>query len=116
MIKNNKALIIGGNGFIGFNLAIKLVSEGWNVTVVDIKEAPFEKSPADKVIIADASKWILDGYYERIYQFAADMGGAGFIFTGDNDADVMSNSVSINVNILRQVKELGVGTIFYSSS
>ncbi len=114
--KKNKALIIGGNGFIGFNLAKKLKKEKWNVTVVDIKEAPFGKSPADKVIIADASKWIMNDYYERIYQFAADMGGAGFIFTGDNDSDVMSNSASININILRQVKEIGCGTIFYSSS
>ena len=112
----NKALVIGGNGFIGFNMVKRLKSEGWDVAVVDIKEAPFETSPADKVIIADASEWKLDQYYDRIYQFGADMGGAGFIFTGDNDADVMTNSVSINTNILKQVKEIGCGVIFYSSS
>jgi len=111
-----KVLIIGGNGFIGFNLTKRLRSQGWNVTVVDIKKPEFGESPANKVIIADAASWVMDQYYDIIYQLAADMGGAGFIFTGANDADLMTNSVSINLNILKQVKKIGCGIIFYSSS
>lgn len=110
-------LVVGGAGFIGHNLTKRLKNEGHTVTVVDIKPYPdFESSPADRYIQADASTWTLDQKYDRIYQLAADMGGAGFIFTGDNDANVMTNSASINLNILKQVKDIGVGTIFYSSS
>lgn len=115
-MKKPKALVVGGNGFIGHNMVKRLKSEGLHVTVVDIKKNLFEKSPADRTFIKDAAKWKMDKRYDRIYQFAADMGGAGFIFTGDNDADVMSNSAAININILRQVKKIGCGVIFYSSS
>lgn len=111
-----KALVIGAGGFIGTNMVTRLKKEGWNVTGLDLKLPSFSNSDADTFILHDASTWVLDGYYDRIYQFAADMGGAGFIFTGDSDAEIMSNSASININILRQVKVIGCGMIFYSSS
>lgn len=116
------ALIIGGLGFIGYNLSKKLKSEGWYVCVVDIKDTEYDKSHIDKVVIGDASFWsVLNSvsaeYFDRVYQLAADMGGAGFIFTGDNDADVMTNSVSINVTVANYLtKNKFGGTLFYSSS
>lgn len=112
-----KALIIGGGGFIGHNLVKRLKKEGWWVKIVDLKLCPYEQAQADVVQICDAAKEdIVDQLYDRIYQLGADMGGAGFIFTGENDADVLNNSASINLNVLRQVKKIGCGTIFYSSS
>ncbi len=112
-----KALVIGGGGFIGHNLAKKLKSEGWYVAVVDLHEPFFEKSEADVFYVADARAWKIDQVYDRVYQLAADMGGAGFVFTGNNDADILTNSVSININILSQLVEWKfTGTVFYSSS
>ena len=111
-----KCLVIVGSGFIGHNLVKRLKAEGWWVKVVDLKHCPYENSPADEVVIADASGWELDQHYDRIYQLAADMGGAGFIFTGDNDADIMHNSASINLNIASQAVKMGCGKLFYSSS
>jgi nucleoside-diphosphate-sugar epimerase len=113
---NKTALVVGGGGFIGTNLVKKLKSEGWEVTAVDLHEPYFEESVADNFIVADARYWKLDKKYDRIYQLAADMGGAGFVFTGENDAEILSRSVAINMNILDQVKEKGCGVIFYSSS
>lgn len=116
-INNKKALVIGGGGFIGHNLVKSLKKSGWWVKAVDLHKPFKDDSPADEFQIADASKEVvIDRHYERIYQLAADMGGAGFVFTGDNDAEILSNSVAININVLRQVKEKGCGTIFYSSS
>lgn len=110
-----KALIIGAGGFIGNHLVSKLKKEGWHVTGLDLKYPEFSTTEADNFIIADASTYLIDSYYERIYQLAADMGGAGFIFTGDNDADVMQNSASINLNISKQATGR-CGVLFYSSS
>lgn len=113
-----KALVIGGGGFIGHNLIKKLKSEGWFIVALDLHEPFFEESPADEFIIDDArfaEVW-LDGY-ERIYQLAADMGGAGFVFTGENDAEILSSSVAININFLHQAhKQDYKGILFYSSS
>lgn len=112
---NKTALVSGAGGFIGNNLVTRLVDEGWTVTGLDLKLPEFSVSKADTFIIADASTWRIDKYYDRIYQLAADMGGAGHIFTGDNDADIMTNSASININIAKQsVGKCGI--IFYSSS
>lgn len=112
-----KALVIGSSGFIGTNLVKWLKEEGWWVRGVDQRWPEFGKSEADIFDILDASKdEVVDGYYDRIYQLAADMGGAGFIFTGDNDADILCNSSTINVNALRQAAQRGCGSIFYSSS
>lgn len=114
-----KALVIGAGGFIGHNLVKRLKAEGWHVTGVDMKWPEFEKSPADNFTIADARKITFDpeNLPDRVYQLAADMGGAGFIFTGDNDANVMTNSAQINLNVLKGLKDVDYkGKIFYSSS
>lgn len=111
------ALVIGAGGFIGSNLVRRLKSEGWHVTGVDLKYPEFAESPANVFLIRDASvAQFIDTYYDRIYQLAADMGGAGFVFTGENDANIMTNSAGININVLRQVQVVGCGAIFYSSS
>lgn len=114
---NKKALVIGAGGFIGHNLCKRLKTEGWWVGGVDQKYPLYEETPCDEFLIADASQeTFIHEKFDRIYQLAADMGGAGFVFTGENDADILSNSVRINLNVLRQVAWVGVGTIFYSSS
>ncbi len=112
-----KALVIGAGGFIGHNLIRRLKGEGWWVKGIDLKNPEYEGTHADEFLIADASvDKIIDQKYDRIYQLAADMGGAGFVFTGENDADILTNSLGVNINVLKQVEKVGVGTIFYSSS
>lgn len=112
-----KALVIGAGGFIGYHLTKRLKEQGWWVGGVDLKYPLYGDTPCDDFLIADASlEWFINEKYDRIYQLAADMGGAGFVFTGDNDADILRNSAMINMNVLRQVALRGVGTIFYSSS
>lgn len=133
------ALCLGGNGFIGHHMARRLKEDGYWVRVVDIK--PYEyglPDYADEIVIADlrldmVAKAVVrlqsSGYsflphpfeeqkqFDEIYQFAADMGGAGFVFTGDHDADIMHNSATINLNLLNALREQGFkGTVFYSSS
>jgi nucleoside-diphosphate-sugar epimerase len=115
------ALVCGAGGFIGGHLVKRLKSEGYWVRAIDLKTNEYNISEADEFIIGDLRNQlfctkILDQKFDTIYQLAADMGGAGYIFTGDNDADVMYNSSQINLNILNRVREMGVGTLFYSSS
>lgn len=110
-----KALVIGAGGFIGSNLVERLKKEGWYVVGLDRKYPEYNDSLADEFIIADAREWKIDRYYDRIYQLAAEMGGAGYIFTGTNDVDVLTSSLSINLNIAKQAKD-HCGVIFYSSS
>ncbi|MDN5214502.1 NAD-dependent epimerase/dehydratase family protein [Fulvivirgaceae bacterium BMA12] len=117
---NNKILVCGGGGFIGGHLVKRLKSEGYWVRVCDLKEHEFSKSPADEFIVGDLTdrlicNRVVDGI-DQIYQLAADMGGAGYIFTGDHDAVVMHNSVTINLNILEASRLANVKKIFYSSS
>ena len=88
---------------------------------MDLKYPDFSKSVADEFIIGDLRdqnicKNILDQNFDNVYQLAADMGGAGYIFTGDNDADVMHNSATINLNIANLANKHKVGVLFYSSS
>jgi GDP-D-mannose 3', 5'-epimerase len=115
------ALVCGAGGFIGGHLVKHLKSEGYWIRAVDLKMNEYNKSQADEFIIGDLRDQhfcteILDQKFDRIYQLAADMGGAGYIFTGENDADVMYNSAQINLNILNRVREKGAGILFYSSS
>lgn len=115
------ALVCGAGGFIGSHLVKKLKGEGFWVRGVDLKYPEFSKTAADEFIIGDlrdqlVCKKILDRNFEEVFQLAADMGGAGYIFTGDHDADVMHNSAQINLNLAHGCQKAGVKKIFYSSS
>lgn len=125
-----KALVFGAGGFIGSHMVNYLKSENYFVRGVDLKYPDFDTTNADEFIIQDLS--LQDSFekllvyeknpFDEIYQYAADMGGAGYIFTGDNDANVMTNSIQINVNLLKEQtllnNNLGLNKtkIFYSSS
>ena len=121
------ALVCGAGGFIGSHMVKRLKKEGYWVRGVDIKETEFSYTEADDFVIGDLTvqsiaSSVIDRTFDEIYQFAADMGGAGFIFTGDNDADIMHNSATINLNLLEEQRKWNEekGTshtkIFYSSS
>ncbi len=138
------ALVFGAGGFIGSHMVKRLRSEGYWVRGVDLKHPEYSASHANEFIVGDLRdvnlvkrcvrftgylgnfyKDIIDKFaepFDEIYQFAADMGGAGFVFTGENDADIMHNSVTINLNVLeeqRKLKEIvkqNKTKIFYSGS
>ncbi len=116
-----KALVCGAGGFIGSHLVKMLKSEGFWVRGVDLKDTEFAETLSDDFVIGDLRdpvicKRVCDQPFDEVYQLAADMGGAGFIFTGDNDADVMHNSALINLNLVEAAYKSGVKKIFYSSS
>jgi nucleoside-diphosphate-sugar epimerase len=149
-----KCLVLGAGGFIGSHMVRRLKSEGAWVRGVDLKHPDFSKSAADEFVVGDlrdvdfvrrvieykgeqgnfynsVPNYLIETF-DEIYQFAADMGGAGYIFTGEHDAEIMHNSASINLNLLEEVRKLNesYGTkwdsrpvenrnttkIFYSSS
>lgn len=115
------ALVCGAGGFIGGHLVKKLKAEGFWVRGVDLKYPEFSKSAADEFIIGDlrdqlVCRKILDKPFDEVYQLAADMGGAGYIFTGEHDADVMHNSGQINLNMVYYGNKAKIKKIFYSSS
>lgn len=119
--KMKRALVLGGGGFIGSHMVKRLKSEGFWVRAVDIKYPPYVKSSADEFIIGDlrdpqVARQAIDQCFDEVYQFAADMGGAGFVFSGEHDADIMHNSALVNLNILEACKNNKVKRIFYSSS
>ena len=119
-----KILILGGCGFIGGNLSKKLTEEGHFVRNVDIKRHEFFTKFNSEWMQGDLRKpkfvhdvmCLPDGSFDEVYQLAADMGGAGYIFSGENDANVMHNSALINLNVLDTAIRTGVKKIFYSSS
>lgn len=116
-----KALVLGGGGFIGSHLVKQLKDEGYWVRVVDLKYPEFSKSPADSFIKGDlrlqsVCDQAFDIQFDEVYQLAADMGGAGYIFTGENDANIMHNSALINLNVVERCHKTKVGKVFYSSS
>jgi len=118
---NKTTLVCGAGGFIGSHLVKKLKSEGFWVRGVDLKYPEFNQTAADDFVIGDLRnpnvwKKILDRHFDEVYQLAADMGGAGFVFTGEHDADIMHNSALINLNALHHCTKKGIGKIFYSSS
>lgn len=116
-----KALVCGAGGFIGSHLVKQLKTEGFWVRGVDLKYPEFSDTAADDFVIGDLRdpvicRSVTDQPFDDVYQLAADMGGAGFIFTGDNDADIMHNSALINLNMLEACYRKNVKKIFYSSS
>jgi nucleoside-diphosphate-sugar epimerase len=127
-----RALVLGAGGFIGSHMVKRLKSEGYWVRGVDLKYPEYSATAADEFFILDLrsrdsaikSLTINESgqHFDHVYQYAADMGGAGYIFTGENDADVMFNSASINLNILQSQAELNLKSgqnltkFFYSSS
>lgn len=116
-----RALVCGAGGFIGGHLVRRLKAEGFWVRGVDIKEHEFSESSADEFVIGDLRdplvvRNVLDRTFDEVYQLAADMGGAGYIFTGEHDAQVMHNSALCNLNVLDAASRKNVPRIFYSSS
>jgi GDP-D-mannose 3', 5'-epimerase len=115
------SLVCGAGGFIGSHLVKRLKTEGFWVRGVDLKYPQFSSTVADDFVIGDlrdpsVCKGVLDRPFDEVYQLAADMGGAGYIFTGEHDADVMHNSATINLNMVSLCPGAGVKKIFYSSS
>ncbi len=115
------ALVCGAGGFIGSHLVKRLKREGFFVRGPDLKKPEFDKTVADEFIVGDlrlqeVCDQVLDRQFDEVYQLAADMGGAGYIFTGENDANVMHNSALINLDIIERCVKHHVGNVFYSSS
>ena len=117
-----RALVCGAGGFIGSHLVKRLKREGYWVRGVDLKYPEFAKTAADDFVIGDLRDQIVcrnitgDVQFDEVYQLAADMGGAGYVFTGEHDADIMHNSATINLNMVERCRVTGVKKIFYSSS
>ena len=124
-----RALVLGAGGFIGNHMVRRLKSEGYWVRGADLKYPEFDETQADEFQIADlrdpkavAEVFSAPELFDEVYQFAADMGGAGFVFTGEHDADIMHNSAMINLNVLETMRQI-VSTsgqnktkVFYSGS
>ena len=119
---NKTILVCGAGGFIGTHLANDLKSKGHNVIGVDIKHPLYEDTQCDEFYKQDLRDLSMVDFifaqhdFDEVYQLAADMGGAGYIFVGENDADIMHNSATINLNVLEACKKTNVKKIFYSSS
>lgn len=116
-----KALVCGAGGFIGSHLVKRLKNDGYWVRGADLKKPEFSETMADDFMVGDLNdvafvEKVVDQPFDEVYQLAADMGGAGYIFTGEHDADVMHNSALINLNIAHRAVESGVKKLFYSSS
>jgi len=116
-----KVLVCGAGGFIGSHLVKRLNAEGCWVRGVDLKYPEFAETAADDFVVGDlrdpvVCRSVVDCRFDEVYQLAADMGGAGFVFTGENDADIMHNSALINLNMLEACHRRNTKRIFYSSS
>jgi GDP-D-mannose 3',5'-epimerase len=118
-----KVIVLGGGGFIGGHLAKRLKNDGNYVRICDIKRHEyFEQSEiCHEFILGDLTdptivSMVIDESFDEVYQLAADMGGAGYIFTGENDANVMHNSALINLNVTHECVKKKIKKVFYSSS
>jgi GDP-D-mannose 3', 5'-epimerase len=121
MTNTRSALVCGAGGFIGGHLVNRLKQEGYWVRGVDLKFPSFSETGADDFVIGDlreqsVCRAVVDRRFDEVYQLAADMGGAGYIFTGEHDADVMHNSATINLNMLDACHKRNIRGVFYSSS
>ena len=115
------ALVCGAGGFIGGHLVKRLKREGFWVRGCDLKAPEYAETQADDFAIGDLREQsfvrsVIDRRFDEVYQLAADMGGAGYIFTGENDADIMHNSATINLNVLEACHKRTIKRVFYSSS
>lgn len=115
------ALVCGAGGFIASHLVHRLKEEGFWVRGVDLKYPEFSDTVADDFVVGDLRRQgicslVVDRRFDEVYQLAADMGGAGYLFTGEHDADVMHNSAMINLNILEACYRRNVRKVLYSSS
>jgi nucleoside-diphosphate-sugar epimerase len=116
-----QALVCGAGGFIASHIVKRLKREGFWVRGVDLKFPEFAETEADDFIVGDLRDQdvcaaVVDRKFDEVYQLAADMGGAGYIFTGEHDADVMHNSATINLNMVEACRKRNVKRVFYSSS
>lgn len=121
MIVKKRVLVCGAGGFIGSHLVSFLKNNNFYVVAADIKRPEYRKSDADEFFVGDLRtekfvKKIFNTKYDEVYQLAADMGGAGYIFTGDNDASIMHNSALISLNVIQGTLKSKSKKIFYSSS
>ena len=117
----NTALVCGAGGFIGGHLVKRLKADGFWVRGVDLKLHEYSETEADDFVVGDLRdpyfcRHVFDRRFDEVYQLAADMGGAGFIFTGENDAAIMHNSATINLNVLDACHKRLIKRVFYSSS
>ncbi len=115
------ALVLGAGGFIGGHLVKRLKREGFWVRGVDLKFNEYAETEADDFVIGDLRdqptvRGVIDRRFDEVYQLAADMGGAGYIFTGEHDADIMHNSATINLNVADAAHKRTIKRVFYSSS
>ena len=119
---NKTILVCGAGGFIGTHLVNDLKAKGHTVIGVDIKHPLYEDTRCNEFYKQDLREANMVDFifsqheFDEVYQLAADMGGAGYIFIGDNDADIMHNSASINLNVLESCRKNNVKKVFYSSS
>lgn len=116
-----KALVLGAGGFIGGHLVKRLKRDGFWVRGVDLKFHEHAETQADDFVVGDLRdqqfcRSVVDTRFDEVYQLAADMGGAGYIFTGLHDADIMHNSATINLNVLDACLKRNIRSVFYSSS
>lgn len=116
-----RVLVLGGGGFIGAHLVKRLKREGCWVRAVDLKFPEYAETQADDFMVGDLRDQLIcreaiDQRFDEVYQLAADMGGAGYIFTGDHDANVMHNSATINLNVIELCHRRNIKRVFYSSS
>lgn len=120
-METKKILVCGAGGFIGSHMVKDLKAKGYYVIGVDLKKPEYAETAADEFHVADlrdqtvVANLVTSDIYE-IYQFAADMGGAGYVFVGEYDADIMHNSAIINLNIVNEMVKKGVNRVFYTSS
>lgn len=121
LVVTKSALVCGAGGFIGSHVVKRLKAEGFWVRGVDLKYPEFAETEADDFVIGDLRDQalcdrIVDRRFDEAYQLAADMGGAGYIFTGEHDADIMHNSATINLNMVNCLYRRNSRRVFYSSS